>query len=514
MRAKPHFRRRTGLTIAARMARAQQPQNYTPLQVAQIYSLPVPANGGSLDGAGQTIGVVELGGAFYQSDLSAYLRTLGLPDNQVTVKAVGGASVQPDPGGADTEVMLDVCIIAALAPKAKIIVYFGSNDDSGMPACIHAARTDGCDVISISWGSPESQSPPSYRAAVDQALQACEAAGVSVYVAAGDNGSRDGTNSPVTDYPASSPYAIACGGTNLQPDGTETVWNDGSQGGATGGGFSGLYAKPAFQNAEVPGVSRGVPDVAGNADPETGWLIQVNGSLQSVGGTSAVAPMWAAIHALLNQHEGQRIGDAADFYYGNPDMFRDTISGTNGDYTAGPGWDACTGLGSPKGKALFGGKTTAPPPPASPAPTPTIAQAKAIVDADFAAAESAVLSQRPFLGPLIAAELKSLQAQIDSDLQKLASAPAPSINWQRLKRESGQDFAAGRYSSSPLFPELETSMHEHESLPKAQANAAEVHAQAIDNIFGLPPGTILGVITKLLPVILQLFGGAGAAPKK
>lgn len=483
MTAKPHFRRRTGQTIAARLAKAQQPQQYSPLQVAKIYGLPLR----SYSGEEQTIGIIELGGAFYQADLSAYLRKLGLPDNQVQCVNVAGGSQEADPGGADVEVMLDVCIVAALAPAAKIKIYFGTNDDAGMPACINQAVADGCDVISISWGSPESQSPSSYRAAVDAALQKAVNAGVSVYVAAGDNGSSDGTGSTVTDYPASSPFAVGCGGTNLQPDGTETVWNDGSQGGATGGGYSGLYSKPAYQQKAFASLMRGVPDVAGNADPETGWLIQCNGSIQSVGGTSAVAPMWAAIHALLNQQAGKRIGFSDVSYYSNPQWFNDTISGSNGAYSAGPGWDACTGLGSPKGTALFAGAVaTSPPPSAPPAPpappaAPTIQQAVAVVDADFAAFEQQIISQRPFLGPVIASEMKVLNAQIDSDLEQLSSTKG-------------------------------TLMKDLRSLPKAQANAAETHAMAIDNIFGLPPGTILGVITKLLPVIEQIwqvFGGTG-----
>jgi kumamolisin len=192
-------------------------------------------------------------------------------------------------------------------------------------------------------------------------------------VAAGDNGSTDGVTdgSPHVDFPASSPNALACGGTSLQINSgtgqisTETVWNDGSGGGATGGGVSDQFPLPAWQDsAGVPaspsgGTGRGVPDVAGNADPETGYQVLVDGQQEVVGGTSAVAPLWAALTCRLAQAAGNAFGlIQPDLYAGTTpgtDVagFQDITSGSNGSYTAGPGWDACTGLGSPAGTALL-----------------------------------------------------------------------------------------------------------------------------------------------------------------
>lgn len=468
MICKPQFRLRDGRSLAARTARGQQPRQYTPLQVAQAYGLPTLSNGGSLDGSGQTIGIIELGGSFSQSDLSSYLRSLGLPDNQVQVVPVGGASIQPDPGGADVEVMLDVCIIAALAPKARIRVYFADNTsaDSSFAAAIDQAVSE-CDVVSISWGGPESGWSSADRSAMDRAFQSGIAAGVNCYVAAGDNGSSDGTNQTVTDYPASSPYAIACGGTNLQISGgsiqSETVWNDGSQGGATGGGFSRYYAKPSYQGNQVPGNARGVPDVAGVADPETGWIIMVGGQLQSVGGTSAVAPMWAAINALLNQQAGRRIGFADLLYYAHPEWFRDTISGNNGAYQASPNWDACTGLGSPKGSALFAGTTAQPSPPPAPLPPPPPTPLPP-----------------PSPVPLPPPTWPTWQ-EILALLEALLAL---------IEQVSGHGKGSAR-TLETLISEKESTVDKHEE------------NELQNRLLGLPPGTLIGL---LLPVILKVLG--------
>ena len=191
------------------------------------------------------------------------------------------------------------------------------------------------------------------------------ALGVTITVAAGDDGSSDGVSdgSNNVDFPASSPNVLACGGTNLQSaNGTitsETVWNDGAEGGATGGGFSTVFSQPTYQSSLAASYSgqtgRGVPDVSGDADPDTGYNVLVDGSQEVVGGTSAVAPLWAALVALLNQQLGKRLGFINPLIYALPEPnngFNDITEGNNGSYSAGPGWDPCTGLGSPDGQAL------------------------------------------------------------------------------------------------------------------------------------------------------------------
>lgn len=192
--------------------------------------------------------------------------------------------------------------------------------------------------------------------------------GVTILAAAGDDGASDGSTNgaPTVDFPAASPYVLACGGTKLTLSGaaigSETVWNDLSANeGATGGGVSQVFALPSYQqSAKVPKapngfVGRGVPDVAGDADPVTGYSLFVDGRQAVIGGTSAVAPLWAALLARINQALGGNVGFVNPLLYAAKvePSFRDITSGNNGDYSAGPGWDACTGLGSPNGAALL-----------------------------------------------------------------------------------------------------------------------------------------------------------------
>jgi kumamolisin len=203
---------------------------------------------------------------------------------------------------------------------------------------------------------------------MDAAFQAAAAMGITVCVAAGDNGSSDGVTSggDHVDFPASSPFALACGGTSLNAQGTsieqEVVWNDGAGGGATGGGISSVFPAAAWQSGlharsthgDTALKMRGVPDVAGNADPETGYQVRIDGSNTVIGGTSAVAPLWAALIARINQTTGKAAGYLNPQIYKSPKAFRDITQGSNGDFVAAAGWDACTGLGSPNGAELPG----------------------------------------------------------------------------------------------------------------------------------------------------------------
>ena len=200
--------------------------------------------------------------------------------------------------------------------------------------------------------------------AFDSAFQAAATMGVTVCVASGDNGSSDGVNdgSDHVDFPASSPHALACGGTSLQASGTtitaETVWNDGAQGGAGGGGVSSVFPLPTWQDGlgvtltsggATALTMRGVPDVGGDADPETGYDVRIDGTNTVIGGTSAVAPLWAGLIARINAAKGGPIGFINPLLYPPPSTLNDITSGNNGSYAASSGWDACTGLGSPDG---------------------------------------------------------------------------------------------------------------------------------------------------------------------
>jgi kumamolisin len=352
--------------------------SYTPPQVASVYQFPA-----GTDGTGQTLGIIELGGGFSASDLDAYFSGLGITTPSVTASGVDGASNVPgkDPSGADGEVLLDIEVAGSVAPGASQVVYFAPNTDQGfvdaVSTAVHATPTPA--AVSISWGQSEDSWTAQARSALDAAIADGVALGITVCVAAGDNGSSDGVSGSAAhvDFPASSPHALACGGTSLRADPStgvitsEKVWNDGSRGGATGGGVSDAFPLPAWQaNAGVPASSsgatgRGVPDVAGNADPETGYQVLVDGQQTVIGGTSAVAPLWAALTCRLAQSAGQTFGLFQQSLYagvtaGSPTAgFRDVTSGSNGAYSAGPGWDACTGLGSPEGTALLARLTAA-----------------------------------------------------------------------------------------------------------------------------------------------------------
>jgi len=341
---------------------------YTPLQVGSAYAFP-----SGTDGQGQCIALIELGGGYRATDLAAYFQSLGLAAPSVTAISVDGGANAPtgSADGPDAEVELDIEVAGALAPQARIVVYFAPNTDQGFLDAVSTAvhdSTNNPNVISISWGGPETSWTGQARSSIESALEDAAALGITVLAAAGDNGADDG--GPGTglsvDFPASSPAVIACGGTHLTLNGSaigsETVWNDLAIGeGATGGGVSVEFALPSYQaSANVPKSpagtpGRGVPDVAGDADPATGYQVYVDGTPVVLGGTSAVAPLWAALIARLNQALGKPVGFVNAELYSSPAnaAFHEITSGGNDGYSAGPGWNPCTGLGSPDGAALL-----------------------------------------------------------------------------------------------------------------------------------------------------------------
>jgi len=351
---------------------AASAQLLTAVQVAGAYRFPAS------DGAGQSIAIVELGGGFGAADLQAYFSGLGLPHPEVTAIPVAGGSNTPDgPNGADGEVLLDIEVAGAVAPGARIGVYFAPNTDAGFLSAINAAIHDvtlNPSVISISWGQAESGWSPAAMDAFDQAFASAAALGISVFCAAGDNGASDGGTGMNADFPASSPHVTACGGTRLTLDASggiasEVVWNDGPTS-ATGGGYSARFPRPAYQAGVVPGALRGLPDMSANADPQTGYKVIVDGQAMGVGGTSAVAPLLAGLVARLNALSGKRVGLLNVPAYADPSAFRDVTVGGNGGYNAGAGWDAASGLGSPDGSKLV--SPVAPVPPVVPAPLPPV----------------------------------------------------------------------------------------------------------------------------------------------
>jgi kumamolisin len=373
--AKAHFRVRGAESASLRSpapASAASGVSYTPRQVAQLYQFPL-----DVDGTGQTVGIIELGGGYNPADLSNYFSSLNLNEPTViSVSVDNGTNSPTNPNSADGEVLLDIEVVGAVAPGATIAVYFAPNTSQGFQDALTTAIHDASNnpsVISISWGSAESTWTAQAMTAFDSAAQDAAALGITICAASGDNGSSDGVNDGANhvDFPASSPNILACGGTSLQSANgvieSETVWNDGAQGGAGGGGFSTQFPLPAWQasaNITAPsGLGRGVPDVSGDADPDTGYSVLVDGESLVIGGTSAVAPLWSGLIALLNEKLGKQLGLLQPALYAFPesaDAFNDITSGSNGAFSAGPGWDAASGLGSPSGENLLQALTGAP----------------------------------------------------------------------------------------------------------------------------------------------------------
>jgi kumamolisin len=366
---------------------------FTAAELAKIYNFPQ-----GFDGSGQTIGIIELGGGYRPSDLDAYFSNLGLPTPTVIPVSVDGGTNAPSSANSDdAEVVLDIQVAGAAAPGAKFVVYFAPNNASSsgfldaLTKAIHDTENNPS-VISISWGGPENISTNNFQSQFDKALQAAALLGITVCVAAGDNGAADvgpkaWDGEAHVDFPSASPFALSCGGTSLitanNAISAESVWNqnqadlspdagpDGSFG-SGGGGVSGAFPLPGYQQqANVPGSlnptgfkGRGVPDVTGDGDPNTGYDILVDGNKVQEGGTSAVAPLWAALVAIINQKLNGRVGFVNPQLYALPagsGAFHDISVGNNRvsfqqfenvGYDAGPGWDAASGLGSPDGTAL------------------------------------------------------------------------------------------------------------------------------------------------------------------
>ncbi|MGH3854367.1 MAG: S53 family peptidase [Pseudonocardiaceae bacterium] len=359
--ARPHLR-----------TRPRNLSNFPATQIGQLYDFPTNPNG-----AGVCIGIIELGGGYTQQDLDTYFGALGLATPTIVEVDVDGATNNyGDP--ADGEVELDIEAAGTIAPGATIAVYFAPNTEQGFIDAITTATFDTQNnpaILSISWGAPEDAGwTAAGLSGMDSAFATAAAAGITVLVAAGDNGSNDrvGDGLAHCDFPASDPYVIACGGTTLNVDdnGTligEMVWND-NFGGATGGGISDKFPLPPWQsNIGVPpsvndgiSIGRGVPDVTADADPGTGYDVFVDGQWMVIGGTSAVAPLYAGLLAVIISSVGFNLGFFTPYLYSlnGTNVFVDIDSGTNQvspapGYNADPGWDACSGLGRIDGNNLL-----------------------------------------------------------------------------------------------------------------------------------------------------------------
>jgi kumamolisin len=333
---------------------ASQAATWTVPNLCNAYNWPSQLAGGGV------IAIVELGGGWVQSDMDSFFQSINQPSPQITDVSVDGTQNSPNQsvGSADDpdyEVALDIQVSAAAyfvatGQPAVIRVYWASD----IAPAVQAATADGCDVCSISWGSDEANWGATAAQQMESAAQAATAAGMIVFAASGDNDSSDGGSNPANvDVPSSCPHVIGCGGTTKTAT-TETVWNNdpGQTGGeGTGGGYSTLFPVQSFQVGAPPppsGLGRMVPDVSANADPNTGYNIWVHGQQSVVGGTSAVAPLYAGLFASF----GTKLGFVTPTLWANQDCFNDITQGNNGFYDAGPGPDPCSGIGSPIGTKL------------------------------------------------------------------------------------------------------------------------------------------------------------------
>ena len=352
-KAKPYFKLLTP-QIAARVTTAP----WAVPNLCKAYNWPSSLAGGGV------IALVELGGGWVQSDMTAYFQSIGQPAPQIVDVSVDGTQNNPNQNvgsssDADVEVALDIQVAgaahyAATGKPATIRVYWSQNIDTA----VQKASEDGCDVCSISWGADEAVWGTTAAQQMESVAQAATASGTTIFAAAGDNDSGDGGTAPANvDVPASCPHIVACGGTNKTRT-SETVWNDNpgqTDGEGTGGGYSTIFPVQAFQIGAPPapagtqfGTGRMVPDVAADADPATGYQIYVHGTGMVVGGTSAVAPLYAGLFAGF----GTKLGFVTPALWKNPGAFHDITQGNNGLYQAAIGPDPCTGLGSPVGASL------------------------------------------------------------------------------------------------------------------------------------------------------------------
>jgi kumamolisin len=356
---------------------------FEPPQLATLYNFP------KANGQGQCIGLLEFGGGVEADSVTAYFKKLSIAAPKVITIPVNSVSTDPtsDPDSTG-EVMLDIEVAGALAPAATIAVYFSTFDEKGLIdaiAAVIADKTNDPSVVSISWGWDENQTfqnsilwTPLAIEHIGQSFLAAAQLGITVCVSTGDDGSeaqiKDGRAH--VNYPATDPSVLAVGGTTLHKASgstpaiaSEVVWNDGP-GNGTGGGISDYIAIPAWQQGIVPPsinptnfAGRGIPDVAANADPNTGYLTYSGGKFGIVGGTSAAAPLWGALICLCNQQLRARVGNFNTLLYksiGPSNVLHDITSGNNdtdgllsGKFAAGPGWDACSGWGTPDGEKLL-----------------------------------------------------------------------------------------------------------------------------------------------------------------
>lgn len=352
---------------------ANAARSFVSSDVRKIYAFPPPT------GASVAVGVIALGGQLTGNvdpttgiltggDVQAYWTSIGIAAaNQPVVKVVyvNGTQFDPSDSGSTMENTIDVEMIGACCPTSKLtIVLYFSNQYKSPPRrdAFYDAFNEAINgpiklnALSCSWGAGESQFAASDLTKYNTLFASAVAKGITITAAAGDTGSNNGFSVPTADFPCSSPNVVACGGTSLVcPNFTydastrETTWAwNGSTG--TGGGVSNFFQGPPFPTPSGT-LARQVPDVALVADPSTGVSFLVQGANMVIGGTSIVAPAIAGLAACLPQSTPPR-SMLTRLYALPTTAFRDITTGSNGAYSAGAGYDRCTGLGSINGASF------------------------------------------------------------------------------------------------------------------------------------------------------------------
>jgi kumamolisin len=354
----PYFKLRSSVKRIERMrAEAAAATPWTVPNLCKAYNWPTGLAGGGV------IAIVELGGGWVMSDMTAFFQSVGQPVPSITDVSVDGTQNTPNQSGqagqADFEVALDIQVAGAsyyvATGKAATIRVYWSQD---IASAVEKATSDGCAVCSISWGADEAEWGTTAAQQMESTATSATAAGMVVFAAAGDNDSSDGGSTPANvDCPSSCPHVVGCGGT-YKTTTEEVVWNDNpgeTDGEGTGGGYSTIFPVQSFQIGAPPapantkyGSGRMVPDVTGDADPNTGYDIYVHGASTVVGGTSAVAPLYAGLFAAF----GTKLGFVTPTLWQNQKAFNDITQGSNGFYSAAVGPDPCSGIGSPIGTSI------------------------------------------------------------------------------------------------------------------------------------------------------------------
>jgi Pro-kumamolisin, activation domain/Subtilase family len=406
---RPHFAASRGQATGAPTPHNPPPAGasaLTPPQVANLYNFPTN------NADGQTIGILEFGGGYAKSDITKFLQSLIPPiatpaiidqsvDNGTNSPAGSATNVPAFASNPDTEVALDIDVVASVAVGAKIIVYFAPNNDQAFADAVSQAVHDTAyspTIVTCSWGGSEDGWTGSARSSMVTALNDAALLGVTVFFTSGDDGADDGVGNGKAhiDYPGAEYGGICCGGTYIAnvvgSTFTEGTWNDI---GTTGGGVSDVYGLPGWQETiGVPKsandgttIGRGVPDISGNASPFSGYDLILYGTQTTslattsgpqagftygtIAGTSAVAPLYASLLALIEANIGEPLGYLTPLLYAlqNDGPFVDINDGANNEWTNPPsqtppypttpfytcvkGWDACTGLGRIDGGALL-----------------------------------------------------------------------------------------------------------------------------------------------------------------